>query len=578
MNDPPIRQAVLLIHGIGEQRPMSNLRDFVTALVGDDFRSKPDDLSLSFELRRLTYEQPVGPERVQTCFFEYYWAYRLRDTKYEHLRGWAWHLLCRWPWHVPWRWLLILSYVVCWLTAFLLLCAVVAVGTAAFFPSSELGALVAALRPRFSALWPLLTLLFPLTVSGFLLYWVGDAARYLNPAPANVAERQAIRSDGVALLRGLHKARNERGGPKYDRIIVVGHSLGSVIGYDILKFYWAEVHQQGALRLGAESDTAGLLADLARGPPRTATDYQQAQLAVWGALAQEKPWRITHFVTLGSPLTYADFLLAETAKELGRRQDQKELPRCPPAAEKESYCFRAEGPGGGEEMMLHHAALFALTRWTNFYFPGDLIGGPVAHHFGDGVLDIPCTFGPGREGWWLLFKKRSNRLWSHVWYWRADVAHTCRTLLQGVVGELVRERASIMEKALIDLVRRLVGAENQGGAAGGAEADTILAPDFVGLNRARGKEVGRQTLLKDIADAGPKPPNPLRELVDNEFWARVSGELGVVRSLVVTRHRDTKQITGRYRNTHVFQWQDGRPVCVAWQVTEVTEPVLGPTS
>src|SRR5262249_5146382 len=48
VNDPTIRQAVLLIHGIGEQRPMSNLRDFVAALVGDHFRSKPDDLSLSF--------------------------------------------------------------------------------------------------------------------------------------------------------------------------------------------------------------------------------------------------------------------------------------------------------------------------------------------------------------------------------------------------------------------------------------------------------------------------------------------------------------------------------------------------
>ena len=135
-----------------------------------------------------------------------------------------------------------------------------------------------------------------------------------------------------------------------------------------------------------------------------------------------------------------------------------------------------------------------------------------------------------------------------------------------------------MGPELIALVRRLVQAENEGGAAGRAEAEKILAPDFIALNRARGKEVGRQTLLKDIADAGPKPPSPLRELVDKEFWAQVSGELGVVRSLVVTRDRDTQKITGRYRNTHVFQWQEGRPVCVAWQVTEVTDPVLGPTS
>ena len=57
MNKPKSRQAVLLIHGIGEQRPMSTLRSFVAALVGNSFRSKPDDLSKSFELRRLIYEK-----------------------------------------------------------------------------------------------------------------------------------------------------------------------------------------------------------------------------------------------------------------------------------------------------------------------------------------------------------------------------------------------------------------------------------------------------------------------------------------------------------------------------------------
>ena len=60
------------------------------------------------------------------------------------------------------------------------------------------------------------------------LRFVGDAARYLSSSPSNIKMRQEIRSEGVQLLRKLH----EQG---YGRIVVVGHSLGSVIAYDILK-------------------------------------------------------------------------------------------------------------------------------------------------------------------------------------------------------------------------------------------------------------------------------------------------------------------------------------------------------
>ena len=38
--------------------------------------------------------------------------------------------------------------------------------------------------------------------------------------------------------------------------------------------------------------------------------------------------------------------------------------------------------------VLHHGALFACTRWTNLYFPGDFISGPLASVFGRGVQDL----------------------------------------------------------------------------------------------------------------------------------------------------------------------------------------------
>lgn len=56
-----MKQAVLIIHGIGEQKPMDTLRGFVDAIIADPkpgegpkFWSKPDKLSELFELRKLT--------------------------------------------------------------------------------------------------------------------------------------------------------------------------------------------------------------------------------------------------------------------------------------------------------------------------------------------------------------------------------------------------------------------------------------------------------------------------------------------------------------------------------------------
>ena len=60
-----MKQAVLLIHGIGEQRPMDTLRGFVDAVWTTDdaihhkhaiagIFSKHDKISGNFELRRLT--------------------------------------------------------------------------------------------------------------------------------------------------------------------------------------------------------------------------------------------------------------------------------------------------------------------------------------------------------------------------------------------------------------------------------------------------------------------------------------------------------------------------------------------
>ena len=81
-----MRQAVVIIHGMGEQKPMSTLRGFVDTLVKHEaneqiksgeietyeknYWSKPDKMSESFELRRLVLAGKN--KRPTTDFFEYY--------------------------------------------------------------------------------------------------------------------------------------------------------------------------------------------------------------------------------------------------------------------------------------------------------------------------------------------------------------------------------------------------------------------------------------------------------------------------------------------------------------------------
>src|SRR5690242_7095073 len=65
----------------------------------------------------------------------------------------------------------------------------------------------------------------------FLEPYLGDAARYFRNSPANVAVRRAIRKNAVDTLANLHASGY------YDRIVVVAHSLGSVVAYDMLRAY-----------------------------------------------------------------------------------------------------------------------------------------------------------------------------------------------------------------------------------------------------------------------------------------------------------------------------------------------------
>jgi hypothetical protein len=374
------RQAVVIIHGIGEQHPMDTLRNFVKAitraagLTEEDVTrralSKPDYISPALELRRMavpgdTVEWKPG-RWVSTDFYELYWAHLMTGTSWHHVTAWAGTLLLQWPWKVPSR--LAVPWTISWV--------VVLIGT--YMLTGPQGPKSASEWSLVGALITLALVLFKSKGIYFGLQYAGDAARYLSPTPPNVGVRQAIRSAAVDLLEGLHDDPTWR---RYHRIILVGHSLGSVIGYDALTHFWQRRHHPPDKYLRCvEQPYLEQYQKTGNGEQQLEIEPRPLQSALWREQREiGVQWKITDFVTLGSPLAHARFLMAADRDELEERVTQREYPSCPPQPNDDrdqQYGTSLLTTTAGCRL-LHHAALFACTRWTNLYFDKDFIGGPI---------------------------------------------------------------------------------------------------------------------------------------------------------------------------------------------------------
>ena len=268
-----------------------------------------------------------------------------------------------------------------------------------------------------------------------LLSVVGDAARYFRKAPSNVAVRMAVRALGVGPLSRLH-ASKLGGDFKYDRIVVVSHSLGTVVAYDMLRAYWSLVAKSLGdplkLKGGKAQNARFAVTENERPAWRTACRELIRELErrpmkarePISATAPARRWIVTDFVTLGSPLSQAEFLLAEgkTASALTasfqKKKRERELPTSP--AQKLDHDGSLAYSLGLAGSLFHHAALFGLTRWSNLYFPlhalawGDFVAGPVsrtragAELFGGGVEDLSVYGAP--LGNWMAH----THYWSHT--------------------------------------------------------------------------------------------------------------------------------------------------------------------
>jgi hypothetical protein len=78
-------------------------------------------------------------------------------------------------------------------------------------------------------------------VRRLLVQYIGDVAAYVSPHRLDRFRkiREEIRDEAVSVLRHIYTQK------EYERIIVVGHSLGSVIAYDALNIVLAEAELRG---------------------------------------------------------------------------------------------------------------------------------------------------------------------------------------------------------------------------------------------------------------------------------------------------------------------------------------------
>ncbi|EEW49712.1 hypothetical protein HMPREF0290_1635 [Corynebacterium efficiens YS-314] len=399
---------------MGEQRPMGTLRGFLkgTHHKDDQFYSRPYELTTAsgqpnYELRRFTTSERTGdqdddvPYRMRTDFFELYWAHYFDTGDAQYTWKWIRKNTFKKPF---WRHIKQVRLGIAVLQLLVLL-----------FPLTVLVTVLTPVRGWEIFGWGtektlailigicIVEVLIGTLLSSFLREVLSDPPRYLIPEPKHVRARNEIRDEGVRLLREIHER------DYYERVVVVGHSLGSIVGLDILRLAWEEYrHPDPYLQSqnpARDAELALRFDDIIRKLPNELTPdqmrtWQDTQHQLWQECRRRgMKWLVTDFITLSSPLAHADWLMFDGPQDMKKSFKEREYPTCPPdvgrgifygGKYKDAKAGRTVNP---DALVPHHAALFAVTRWSNAYFPayrwyGDPVGGDVAATFGRGIRDV----------------------------------------------------------------------------------------------------------------------------------------------------------------------------------------------
>jgi hypothetical protein len=437
-----VRQAVVIVHGMGEQRPLDTLNGFIHAAIptgtggAPRYYSRPDKVTESYEARRyLVPHFPLhGQEVPQTEVYEYHWAHLMQGNRLDDMATTVRRMLLQPPGRVPSGlrvvWFLFWAAIILAVWAFWL----------GPFSDLELSGGLPETVTRTIFGGGITALLLTYLVARLLPSWITtsfvDVVRYVDTSPRSYEARRLIRKGIVDLLEGLHESR------RYQRIVLVAHSLGAYIAYDGLTYLWArmnKLHDGLGAQGGEETPLSGLkelekaASDLGSNPTESQlTEFRDAQRTLWLGLRQQgNPWLVTDFVTVGTPMYFADQLYTKNRRRFDARVERRELPTCPPQPEEAEYnningthlWYSWNNRG---RRVLYHGAPFAVVRWTNLWFRprlglfGDWFGGPLAPLFGGGIRDVELQ---GNKPW------RWTPGYTHTLYFRfpKDVTESSAT-------------------------------------------------------------------------------------------------------------------------------------------------------
>jgi len=170
--------------------------------------------------------------------------------------------------------------------------------------------------------WPLLALFFFLRY--FIIEYVGDVAAYISPYKASKFQhiRDAIQKvgfDAASLVFGFASAHV----PRYNKVLFVGHSLGSVIAYDTLN---AMINLD--LTSSRHRDVVG---------------------------------RTRSLITFGSPLDKTAFLFRNQPNSL-------------------SDPLREQMAAASQPLIVDYIFRSSEFKWTNIYAPADIISGSLDYY------------------------------------------------------------------------------------------------------------------------------------------------------------------------------------------------------
>jgi hypothetical protein len=242
--------------------------------------------------------------------------------------------------------------------------------------------------------------------------------------------------------------------------VLVAHSLGSIVAYDLLQILWGR-YGPGLHNSRQEPDVLSALRAVGRHAlPMNAAEratrtmsgqaraeFRELQWRAYTALRTapegRKPWKVSDFVTCGSPLTHAEFLITYNARDFVRSVEERLVATGPPISEtkRPDITFMTDGVRHP-----HHAAVFAATRWTNIYdkgdglVTGDPIGGPLGENFGPAVQDVQVRMT------WRLW-----RIFTHTQYWSLDAKGV---EVSPATGTVTRSHIEVLRDA-VDLKRTL---------------------------------------------------------------------------------------------------------------------------